>query len=196
MALALVAVLLAATASGCSDDRITSPGPARRVLIVTVPGMTWSDVSPQRTPHLQSLVDHAAIGDVSTRIGTYRQSATAAYLTLGAGTRSVVPASDRGVALNPGEVHGGVPATELVRRRTGRPAEGIAYVPVGATIKADAPLADVLTDKATVTITSPRGGKILELGGKVGEVIHVGSNLVVLELAAGDAPPPPRCNRA
>lgn len=65
-------------------------------------------------------------------------------------------------------------------------------VSVGATIKADAPLVDVLTDKATVTITSPRGGKILELGGKVGEIVQVGSNLVVLELADGDAPPPPQ----
>lgn len=65
-------------------------------------------------------------------------------------------------------------------------------VVVGATIKADAPLVDVLTDKATVTITSPRGGKILELGGAVGQIVEVGSNLVVLELAQGDAAPPPQ----
>jgi hypothetical protein len=179
VALALVAVLLAATASGCSDDRITSPGPARRVLIVTVPGMTWSDVSPQRTPHLQSLVDHAAIGDVSTRIGTYRQSATAAYLTLGAGTRSVVPASDRGVALNPGEVHGGVPATELVRRRTGRPAEGIAYVPVGATIKANA---NSPFDSEPGTL-----GQALADAGVQRAVI---ANADAAEGFASDAPPP------
>jgi pyruvate dehydrogenase E2 component (dihydrolipoamide acetyltransferase) len=69
--------------------------------------------------------------------------------------------------------------------------EGIA---VGATIKADAPLVDVLTDKATVTITSPRGGLILELGGKVGDIVQVGANLVVLDLADGDAPPPPQAH--
>jgi len=69
--------------------------------------------------------------------------------------------------------------------------EGIA---VGATIKADAPLVDVLTDKATVTITSPRGGLILELGGKVGDIVRVGANLVVLDLADGDAPPPPQAH--
>jgi pyruvate dehydrogenase E2 component (dihydrolipoamide acetyltransferase) len=69
--------------------------------------------------------------------------------------------------------------------------EGIA---VGTTIKADAPLVDVLTDKATVTITSPRGGLILELGGKVGDIVQVGANLVVLDLADGDAPPPPQAH--
>ena len=65
-------------------------------------------------------------------------------------------------------------------------------VAVGAVIKADAPLVEVLTDKATVTITTPRGGTILELGGKVGDVVNVGNNLVILELAAGDAAPPPQ----
>lgn len=67
--------------------------------------------------------------------------------------------------------------------------DGIA---VGAAIKADAPLVDILTDKATVTITSPRGGKILELGGTLGEIVKVGANLVVLDLADGDSPPPPQ----
>ena len=69
-------------------------------------------------------------------------------------------------------------------------AEGIA---VGASVKADAPLAEVMTDKATVTITSPKAGTIAELGGKVGEVIKVHSMLVVLELdgAVGVAAPAP-----
>lgn len=137
-ALALVALALAGLASGCSEDRVTQPGPARRVLIVTMPGVTWSDVSAATTPNLEALVGRSAIGDVSTRIGTFRQSTTAAYLTLGAGTRSVVPDVDTGVALNPGEVHGGVPASELVHRRTGRAVEGIAYIPVGATMEANA----------------------------------------------------------
>ena len=136
--LALVLVALVGVVTGCSEDRVTEPGPADRVLIVTVPGLTWGDVSAERTPNLQSLVDRSAIGDVSTRIGTFRQSTTAAYLTIGAGTRSVVPDVDKGVALNPDEVHGGVPAAELVRRRTGGAVDGIAYIPVGATMDANA----------------------------------------------------------
>jgi pyruvate/2-oxoglutarate dehydrogenase complex dihydrolipoamide acyltransferase (E2) component len=57
-------------------------------------------------------------------------------------------------------------------------------VDVGAIVKADQALAEVMTDKATVTITSPKSGKIVELGGKVGQVIAVGSNLIVLDTDA------------
>jgi hypothetical protein len=138
LGLLLVVLAIVGLATGCSDDRVAKPGPARRVLIVTMPGVTWSDVSPEATPNLERLVARAAIGDVSTRIGSFGQSITAAYLTLGAGTRSVVPDVDTGVALNPGEVHGGVPASELVRRRTGGAVDGIAYIPVGATVQANA----------------------------------------------------------
>lgn len=60
--------------------------------------------------------------------------------------------------------------------------DGIA---IGADVKADQPLAEVMTDKATVTITSPKAGRLLELGGAVGEVIKVHSKLVVLDLAGG-----------
>ncbi|MCC6646244.1 MAG: 2-oxo acid dehydrogenase subunit E2 [Polyangiaceae bacterium] len=63
-------------------------------------------------------------------------------------------------------------------------------VEVGAQVRADQALCEVMTDKATVTITTPKGGKLLELGGKVGEIIKVHSKLVVLELdgAAPDEP--------
>src|SRR5690606_3538178 len=42
-----------------------------------------------------------------------------------------------GVALNPDELHGGIPAAELLQRRLGRVLDGIAYIPVGATIDAN-----------------------------------------------------------
>lgn len=61
-------------------------------------------------------------------------------------------------------------------------------VTVGAAIKADAPLAEIMTDKATVTITIPRGGVIAELGGAVGQIVKVGQNLVVLEMGGAAAP--------
>jgi pyruvate dehydrogenase E2 component (dihydrolipoamide acetyltransferase) len=55
----------------------------------------------------------------------------------------------------------------------------------GDTIKDDQPMVEVMTDKATVTITSPRSGRILETRGKVGEIVAVHAVLVVYEL--GDA---------
>ena len=43
------------------------------------------------------------------------------------------------------------------------------YVQVGDMIKEDDPLVDVETDKAAVTIPSPVGGKVVQLGGQVGD---------------------------
>jgi 2-oxoisovalerate dehydrogenase E2 component (dihydrolipoyl transacylase) len=43
-------------------------------------------------------------------------------------------------------------------------------------------LADVMTDKATVEVPSPVAGKVLALGGKVGDVMAVGSELIRLEV--------------
>jgi pyruvate dehydrogenase E2 component (dihydrolipoamide acetyltransferase) len=66
-------------------------------------------------------------------------------------------------------------------------ADGIAE---GVVVQADQALAEVMTDKATVTITSPKTGRIVELGGKAGQVIAVGANLVVLDLDGGAAAAP------
>ncbi len=52
----------------------------------------------------------------------------------------------------------------------------------GDFIKDDEPMVEVMTDKATVTITSPRTGKITETRGKVGDIVAVHAVLVVYEL--------------
>ncbi|AOJ24439.1 dihydrolipoamide acetyltransferase family protein [Burkholderia seminalis] len=56
------------------------------------------------------------------------------------------------------------------------------HVAVGQTIKEDQPLADVMTDKAAVEIPSPVTGKVIELGGRIGEMMAVGSELIRLEV--------------
>lgn len=60
-------------------------------------------------------------------------------------------------------------------------------VNVGDTVGEDQPMVEVMTDKATVTITSPKSGKVVELGGAEGAVIAVHSKLVVLELDGNGA---------
>jgi 2-oxoisovalerate dehydrogenase E2 component (dihydrolipoyl transacylase) len=55
------------------------------------------------------------------------------------------------------------------------------HVKVGDTVKEDGRLADLMTDKATVEMESPAAGKVLEIAGEVGDVIAIGSPLVVLE---------------
>ncbi len=52
------------------------------------------------------------------------------------------------------------------------------HVSVGDTVAEDAPIVDVMTDKATVTIPSPVSGTIHSLSGGVGDMIAVGSTLL------------------
>jgi pyruvate dehydrogenase E2 component (dihydrolipoamide acetyltransferase) len=73
----------------------------------------------------------------------------------------------------------------------------------GDFVREDQPMVEVMTDKATVEIPAPRAGKILKLNAKEGEVVKVGSVLVIIEeigeakaepkrepLAVSAAPPP------
>jgi 2-oxoisovalerate dehydrogenase E2 component (dihydrolipoyl transacylase) len=56
------------------------------------------------------------------------------------------------------------------------------HVQPGDAVAEDQPLADVMTDKATVEIPSPVRGRVLSLGGKVGDVMAVGTELIRLEV--------------
>lgn len=56
------------------------------------------------------------------------------------------------------------------------------HVKVGDTVSEDQHLVDVMTDKATIDIESPVDGKVIEVAGEVGDVIAVGSMLVVVEI--------------
>ncbi len=55
------------------------------------------------------------------------------------------------------------------------------HVAVGDQVAEDQALADVMTDKATVELTSPVAGRVVERNGAEGDLVAVGSALVVLE---------------
>ncbi len=64
------------------------------------------------------------------------------------------------------------------------------HVQPGATVAEDDVLVDVMTEKASVGIPSPVAGKVIELGGKVGQVLAVGAELIRLEVeGAGNVGP-------
>jgi len=54
-------------------------------------------------------------------------------------------------------------------------------VKVGDVVKEDQPMIEVMTDKATVTITAPKAGRVVETRGKVGEIVAVHSVLLVFD---------------
>jgi len=65
------------------------------------------------------------------------------------------------------------------------------FVSVGEEIAEDAPLVEVETDKAAVTIPSPRAGKVLSLTGDVGDTVNTGQVIVVIDDGTGGEAPAP-----
>ena len=61
------------------------------------------------------------------------------------------------------------------------------HIKPGDVIKEDQPIADVMTDKATVEMESPVSGTVLAVAGEAGDVIAIGSMLMEVEIE-GDAP--------
>src|SRR5258706_10541546 len=56
------------------------------------------------------------------------------------------------------------------------------HVKPGDAVTEDQTLADVMTDKASVEIPAPVAGKVVALGGKPGDVMAVGSELIRIEV--------------
>ena len=71
------------------------------------------------------------------------------------------------------------------------------HVKVGDAVREDQVVAAVMTDKATVEIPAPVAGTVVALGGAVGDVLAVGSELIRIE-APGmpDSPPAPALKAA
>ena len=70
------------------------------------------------------------------------------------------------------------------------------FVKEGDAVRENDPIVEVMTDKVTVQIPSPVTGKILQLRAKEGEVVKVGSTLIVFGEAGETAPAKPAASPA
>src|SRR5262245_35909233 len=61
----------------------------------------------------------------------------------------------------------------------------------GDTVKLDQVLVEVMTDKATVELPSPRAGKVVKINFKDGDICPVGKVLVVIDDGGKGASAPP-----
>lgn len=59
------------------------------------------------------------------------------------------------------------------------------HVAIGDRVEEDSPLADMMTDKATVEMESPVAGRVIALAGAEGDMVPIGAPLVVLEVEGG-----------
>lgn len=68
-------------------------------------------------------------------------------------------------------------------------------VAVGDAVTPETAIAEVLTDKATIEVSSPVTGQVVELHGEPGDVLAVGGDLIVIETeqaaSPADSPEPP-----
>jgi hypothetical protein len=113
---ALIACLPAAPAG--AQER------ARRVLVISVPGLTWAEVRDHDLPNIEAFLDDAALADMAPRGVSARATPGAAYLTISAGTRATSDPLVDGQQLAVDEQSSGSTAGEIFERRTGTGPDG------------------------------------------------------------------------
>ena len=120
-ALVLVAMIVGAagflpvSAAAGAQTGVVRP---TRVLIVSVPTLTWDDLDPTVMPNLTRFLDRAAIADLATRADRQPANLGAGYVTIGAGARAAGDAVTDGEGLEVGERFGSVSAGDAYRQRT------------------------------------------------------------------------------
>ncbi len=138
---AVVATLGTAPSAIAAMRSATSPRRSRRVLIVSMPTLTWSDISRNDTPNLLRFLDTAAIADLATRADRQPAKLGAAYITIGAGTRAAGDDSTDGEGLATTERFGNDLAGQVYRQRTGAaPGDGIVDLGIARVDSANANL--------------------------------------------------------
>ncbi|MFM8304318.1 MAG: hypothetical protein ACKOA9_08485 [Actinomycetota bacterium] len=119
-ALVVGAVVLAAPAGAGAVSRT----PAQRVLVFTLPYVSWTDVDRATMPHLDRFLRHAGVAALSTRVDARTTSLGDGYATIGAGTRTVATDAAPAGGLMAGERFGAASAGDAYTQRTGRRVTG------------------------------------------------------------------------
>ena len=92
----------------------------RRVLVLSLPAVVWSDLSERYLPNLDALFADSAVANLSTRAPSLRADLVSGYATVGAGDKATAGrAPDDGAAYDAHEDVDGEVAADLFARRTG-----------------------------------------------------------------------------
>ena len=97
-----------------------SPRPVRRVLIFSLPHVSWADVQATAMPNLRRLLETSGVAALTTRSEQRATRLADGYLTLGAGTRAVGDPATDGDNLEVNEQFGNLSAAAVFAQRTGR----------------------------------------------------------------------------
>ncbi len=120
--LALAALPGLVGGAGAAEDRETTP--ARRVLVFSIPHVSWADLERFDLPNLEKFFATSGIAGLTTRADTRSTRLADGYLTLGAGTRAVGDPATDGDQFGVDEEFGKNTAGEVYTQRTGRTVRG------------------------------------------------------------------------
>ena len=137
----LAAVVVAAALTGSPASAAgAAPGdtPAGRVLVLSLPGVTWASVGDARVPHLEGLFRESAVGSTSVRTIRRHTFPGDGYVTVGAGTAAAGVFGLDGLAFGIDEPFEDGTAGDAYRRRTGRAAPGPVVSLAGRALEQDA----------------------------------------------------------
>jgi hypothetical protein len=121
LVLACLAALLAGAAPSGAQEADRAPG---RVLLISVPGLTWAEVQDHDLPAIEGLLEGSALADMAPRGVSPRATPGAAYLTISAGSRATSDPLVDGQQLALGEQAAGSSAGDVFERRTGVEPDG------------------------------------------------------------------------
>ena len=114
----------ASTAAASPSTPATAADGVDRVLLISVPGLTWAEVRDHDLPAIEGLLEESAVADMAPRGVSPRSTPGAAYLTISAGARATADPLIDGQQLALGEQAGGSSAGEIFSRRTGVEPDG------------------------------------------------------------------------
>lgn len=117
---ALVAGIGPALAGGPTESAGVSEADAEvdRLLVFSIPHVTWDALQAADTPNLDAVLHDASIADLAVRVLRRKTEPATGYTTIGAGTRAAGTGAS-GLALGPDETFEGGPALASYQRRMG-----------------------------------------------------------------------------
>jgi len=132
----LGAAPVGAAAGSTRSGEAADTSRVERVLVISIPTLSWEDLQLAELPNLNSLLDDSVIGDLSVRGVRRTTSAGDGYITMDAGTRARGSVAFDGLAFQVDERYGTGPAEEAFERRTGRaPEEAIFSLALPAVVE-------------------------------------------------------------
>lgn len=110
----------------------TTRADADRVLIVSIPTLTWDLVADEEPPNLVALLARSAVASASVRTIGIDTDLGEGYATMGSGNRTAVPTQYASLALSPDATFEGEPVADVYERRFGASPGDAELVHLGA----------------------------------------------------------------